>query len=124
MILRIFIMNYFTKLISLLFIPLFLFMPYQQASAESFKDICNGNGEYLENVKVTTVAIMGAEHERRAFFFLNGNTKDYRAEKNYESDLPSDRFLIESMIKAQTMNFTVDLCITGNKHELYGINLK
>ncbi|WP_147392451.1 hypothetical protein [Arsenophonus endosymbiont of Aleurodicus floccissimus] len=88
------------------------------------ENVCRGNGEFIENVRITSVMIMGAKNNRKLYIATN-NDRDWIATKSYDSgNHPSDRVLIDVVVKANILNNYVDLCITGNGHELYGINLK
>lgn len=66
---------------------------------------------------------MGAEHDRKLYIAVN-NDPEVVAMKNYEAGKISDTFLIEAVIKSHFLKSVVDLCITGNSKELYGIHLK
>lgn len=106
-------------------IKIFFFAVSSDLSYDAtFRDVCKGNGELFSNVQITSVMIMGAEHDRNLYITIN-NRNNWMATKHYDGDnKPSDRVLVDSVIKANILKSYVDLCVTGRKKELYGINLK
>ncbi|KAG4072071.1 hypothetical protein HA402_015570 [Bradysia odoriphaga] len=90
---------------------------------KSFRETCRGNGEFKENKQITSVHIMGAERDRNLYIAVN-NDPEIVAKKNYDAGNISDKFLVDAVIKSYFLKNVVDLCITGNSKELYGIHLK
>lgn len=90
----------------------------------NFAQVCGSNGQLLTNQIISSVIIMGAEHNRTAYIEVNGKII---AQKNYigdgTGDMASDTLLLNTAIKASILGVPVDLCVPENTKELYGINL-
>lgn len=93
--------------------------------AQNFISICRGNGEPFKNVVIHDFIVMGSEFNRKLYIsFDDANGNHHDAQKSYNNtNEPSDRFLISTARLVYLTGKTVDICVTGNSHEIYGISL-
>lgn len=106
---------------------MFTLLTSQNVSAESFRDICYGNGEFYENVKITSVITMTGNspgNPKRVYIYTDrGGSTNVFASKELRNADKSDILMASNAQLAYLTGGNVDLCVTGGG-ALYGVRLK
>lgn len=98
----------------------------QNVSADSFGDICSGNGFVYSDVKITSVIIMTGEssgNPKRVYIYTNKSDGKVFASKDLRTADRADLLMASNAQLAYLMGSNVDLCVTGGGG-LYGVRLK
>lgn len=98
----------------------------QNVSAESFDDICSGNGNMHRDVKITSVIMMTGEssgNPKRVYIYTDKSGANVFASKDLRTADRADSLMASNAQLAYLMGSNVDLCVTGGG-ALYGVRLK
>ncbi|MEM5490768.1 hypothetical protein [Enterobacter cloacae] len=99
----------------------------QAVSAQTFREICQGNGEFYDNVKITSVITMTGDssgNPKKVYIYTDkGGSTNVFASKDLRNADRADILMASNAQLAYLTSNNVELCVTGSG-ALYGIRLK